>query len=213
MAQQSELHGGQELALVLQRDPYLGQLLQRMIDGTNSLAKNTGSAVVGKVPPPPRIDKINVQGTLSGSTVTCPSEVLHWTLNHNQAISKNIRYFSEVDVTPSFTNPHIIDHGTSRTGIMTLPTYSSATNKTNNVPTSYYLRSYSQYSGSDASEATVHGGLGSPLKIQMTGSSVTALLASTGSGTASPTGQQGGQGLGTDINRPAPRAKRQSVKN
>jgi len=204
---QSQLSGGQELAAIKNRDVLLGSLLERIIDGSNSLAKNAGVGVIGKVSPPPPIDSIQVQGTQSGSTVTCASEILHWTMTHNQSIDKNIRYFSEIDTNPNFPSPHVIDHGTSRTGITTLPTYSVGSTKN-----AFYLRSYAQYHGSDACSPTVHGGLGSPLKIQMTGSSVVSLLPSTGSGTASPSGQQGGLGLGTVLTRPSPRPKRFSAK-
>lgn len=203
-----QLQGGRELNYITQRDNYAGSLFARVIDAVNTLAKNVAVSAVGKLSPPPPIASINVQGTQSGSTITCPSEILHFTLNHPGAVQKNIRYFSEVDTTPAFLSPHVIDHGTSRTGLVTLPTFSSAANKTNSAPTTYYLRSYSQYTGSDPSEIHVHGGLGSPLGIQMGGTSVTSLLPSTGSGTASSTGQQGGQGLGVVLNRPAPSPKR-----
>lgn len=206
-----QLQGGRELNYITQRDNYAGSLFSRVIDAINTGFKNAGVSAVGKLSPPPPIASINVQGTQSGSTITCPSEILHFTLNHPGAIQKNIRYFSELDTTPAFLSPHVIDHGTSRTGLITLPTFSSADNKTNSAPTTYYLRSYSQMPGSDRSEIHVHGGLGSPIGIQMGGTSVTALLPSTGSGTASPTGQQGGQGLGVVLNRPAPRPKRSTL--
>ena len=205
---QSELSGGQELAAIKNRDSLLGSLLERIIDGTNTLAKNTGSAVVGKVPPPPKIDSITVQGVQAGGTITCPSEHLHWTLSHNQAINKGINYITEIATDPSFNQPHIVDHGCSRSGFLHLPKFQ------NNGSTvqDYYMRSYSQMPGSDASEPTVLGGLGSAVKINMTGTSASTLLPSTGSGTASPTGQQGGLGLGTVLTRPSPRPKRFSTK-
>src|ERR1700678_432931 len=130
-----QLEGGRELPYLSLRDPYLGSLFDRVIRAVNTLAKNAGVAAVGKVAPPPPIASINVQGTVSGGSLTCPSEILHWTIAHPGAIQKGIRYFSEVDVNPGFTNPHVIDHGTSRTGFLTLPTFSSVINKTNNVPT------------------------------------------------------------------------------
>jgi hypothetical protein len=199
----AQLDGGRELAYLAQKDPYLGSLFGRVIDAANSIAKNANVAVFGKTEPPPPIDSINVQGTQVGSTVTCPSEILHWTLTHNQSIAKNIHYFSEVDTSPYFTRPHVIDHGCSRSAFLHLPTNDNEGN-----PQTYYLRSYSQYPGSDASKPTVHGNLGGAFKIQMTGTSNTTLLTSAGSGTASPTGEQGGRGLGTELVRPAQGPKR-----
>lgn len=210
-----QLEGSRELAYVNLRDSYAGSLFSRIITAVNALAKNAGVAAVGKVATPPPIASIAVSGTTSGSTVSCPSEILHWTINHPGAISKGIKYFSEIDVNPSFTSPHVHDHGTSRSGFLTLPTFSSAANKTSSTPTTYYLRSFAQMPGSDPCAPNVLGGLGSPLGIQMGGTggssgtgSVTAILPSTGSGTASSSGQQGGHGLGVVLDRPAPTSKR-----
>ena len=202
------LDGGQELTMTTQKDVYLGNLIRRVINAVNTLATNTSTSAIGKLPPPPKIDSIQVQGTQANNVLTCPSEILHWTMTHNQAVTKGVRYFSEIDTNPGFTQPHVVDHGTSRTGFLTLPTFSSAENKTNNQPTVYYLRSYAQYSGSDPAKETVFGNLNGSTQIVMGGTSVTPLLSSTGSGTASPQGQQGGKGLGTVQQRPAPRPKR-----
>jgi len=98
----------------------------------------------------------------------------------------------------------VIDHGCSRTGFTSLPTYLND----GNTKQTYYMRSYAQYPGSDPAKPTVLGNLGGAIQIQMTGSSATTLLSSTGSGTASPSGQQGGHGLGIVIDRPAPGPKR-----
>jgi hypothetical protein len=201
-----ELSGGRELNTILNKDIDSGNLFQRIISTVNTLAKNAGVAAIGKNAPPPPIDSINVQGSLSGSTITCPSEILHWTLAHNQAISKGIHYFSEIDTDPNFPAPHVIHHGCSRTGFLSLPTLDNDNNQH-----TYYLRAYAQYPGSDPSKPTVHGNLGGAFKIQMTGNSKTSLLTSAGSGTASPSGQQGGHGLGKVLDRPAPGPKRNIV--
>ena len=170
-----------------------------MIDAVNSVAQNLGAAAVGKLVSPPPVQSISVQGVQSPATsnITATSEILHWVINHTQPISKGIRYFSEVDVTPNFPNPHVIDHGTSRTGFLHLPTFlnDGVTKQT------YYLRSYAQYPGSDPQKPVVYGGLTNPLGIQMTGASAMTLLASPGSGTAAANGSQGGKGLGVDLVR------------
>ena len=199
-----QLEGGRELPYINLRDAYAGSLFSRIISAVNTLAKNAGVAAVGKVSPPPPIDSVNVQGTLAGSVLTCPSEILHWTLTHNQSVAKGIRYFTEVATEPNFLAPHVIDHGTSRTGpFISLPTFDS-----NNNTQTYYIRSYAQNPGSDPSPTKVFGNTGAAIAIQMTGTSKTTLLTSTGSGTASPSGQQGGFGLGVVLDRPAPGPKR-----
>ena len=136
----AQLEGGRELNYVTQRDNYSGSLFSRIIEAVNTLAKNAGVAAVGKVSPPPKVDGITVQGALSGSTLTAPSEILHWTLQHNGAIQKNIRYFSEIDTNANFPAPHVIDHGTSRSAFLTLPKMNTAGDTQ-----TYYLRSYAQY--------------------------------------------------------------------
>jgi hypothetical protein len=198
-----QLEGGRELSFINIRDSYAGSLFDRIIKAVNSLAKNSGVAAVGKVSPPPRVDAISVQGTLVGNTLTAPSEILHWTLTHNQAVSKGIHYISELDTDPSFPAPHVIDHGCSRSAFLHLPT-----NNNSSIKQTYYLRSYAQYPGSDPAKPTVHGNLGGAIGIQMTGASNTTLLSSAGSGTAAPNGQQGGHGLGKVLDRPAPSPKR-----
>lgn len=201
-----QLEGGRELNYLTQKDSYAGSLFSRIITAVNTLAKNAGVSSVGKVSPPPPIDRINVQGSLTGNTLTCPSEILHWTLAHNQAVSRGVQYVSEVDTNPNFPAPHVIDHGCSRSAFLHLPTSDNEGN-----PQTYYLRSYPQYHGSDPARPTVHGNLGGAIGIKMTGTSKTTLLTSAGSGTASPNGQQGGKGLGVVLDRPAPGPKRSLV--
>lgn len=200
-----QLTGGRELAYIAMRDNYTGSLFSRVIDAVNTLAKNAGVAAVGKVPPPPPINSVTVSGgsANNGVMTVASTEILHWTIQHSQAIQKGIRYFSEVDTSTAFTNPHVHDHGTSRSGFMTLPTNNSAGTKQ-----TYYLRSYAQYPGSDPCKPTVLGGLSGAIGIQMGGSSNLDLLPSTGSGTASSSGQQGAKGLGVVLNRPAPGPRR-----
>jgi hypothetical protein len=198
-----QLEGGRELAHTTMHYQAIGTLITRVINSVNTLAKNAGVSSVGKITPPPPIDTINVQGTQAGSTITCPSEILHWTMTHNQAIQKGVNYISEIDTDPNFPAPHVVDHGCSRSAFLTLPAKTTA-----GATQTYYLRSYAQMPGSDPCKPTVLGNLGGATKIQMTGTSQTSLLPSAGSGTASPTGQQGGHGLGMILDRPAPGPKR-----
>src|ERR1700675_5052282 len=132
-----KLDYGRELVYVDQHDQYLGRLLRRVVDGVNTLATNAGVSAVGKTSPPPKIDSINVQGTQTGNVITCPSEILHHVIVHNQSIGKGIRYFSEIDTSPSFPQPHVIDHGTSRSSFITLPTYATPAALAATTPTTY----------------------------------------------------------------------------
>jgi hypothetical protein len=209
-----QFEGGRELPYLDMMDSYLGSFLRRTLDAVNQLATNAGVAAVGKTTPPPKIDSIQVQGIQVGDTLTAPSEILHHTLTHNQSVNKGIQYFSEVDTDPNFPQPHVLHHGASRSSFTTLPTFSNAANAAATPPikTTYFLRSYAQYPGSDPSAPTILGNLGGTTKIQMTGTSVMQLLPSTGSGTASAGGQQGGKGLGTVLSRPTPQPKRKAVR-
>ncbi len=200
----AQLEGGQELSWVTQKDALHGSLLRRIIDAVNSLAQHTGVSAVGKLDPPTPIQSIQVSGTQNGNTITCPSEILHLTLNHTQEVRKGVQYIHEISTEPNFLAPHIIDTGCSRSLFVHLPALQSD----GVTPQVYYHRAYPQYHGSDPQKPTVLGGLAGATKIVMTGTSATSLLSSTGSGTASPTGMQGGHGLGTVLTRSAPGPKR-----
>lgn len=201
--QGNQLVGGQELSVIAQRDFNNGNLLQRIIDAVNGLAKNVGASAVGKVDSPPPVNSIQVQGTQSGNVITCPSEILHLTLTHNGSLNKGVQYIHEISTDPNFSAPHIVDGGCSRSLFVHLPAQDS-----NGNPQVYYHRAYAQYPGSDPAHPTVLGGLAAPTQIVMTGTSKTSLLTSTGSGTASAQGTQGGHGLGKLLTRPAPGPKR-----
>lgn len=206
LGKNSILSGGRELVRLTQQDSFNGALIQRIINAVNTMATNIGVSTVGKLPPPPPIDSIQVNGTQTGSTLTCPSEILHWTLTHNQSVQKGIQYITEIANEPNFLQPHVYDHGCSRTGFLNL---SSLDN--NGQAVTYYMRSYAQYHGSDAQKPTVFGGFNSATGIKMTGLSMNTLLASTGSGTAGANGQQGGKGLGSVLVRSAPGPKRNTA--
>ena len=204
----ANLTGGRELVYVTQRDTYAGSLFSRIIRSVNTLSKNIAVAPVGKLSPPPPIDSIQVKGVQTGNQIVCPGEILHFTLTHNVPIQKGVQYFSEWDTSQNFIQPHVIDHGASRTHTMTLPTLQDD----GMTPNVFYLRSYAQYHGSNPSVKTVLGGLSNATQIVMsgTGAGATSMtpLPSTGSGTAAPNGQQGGKGIGVVLNRPPQGPKR-----
>jgi hypothetical protein len=104
---------------------------------------------------------------------------------------------------PQFSQPHVEHLGSSRGRFITLPT-----NADDGAKHTWYARAYTQYQGSQPSGFTYHGG-DSPAGFQMEGATNMTPLPSTGSGTASNDGQQGGSGLGKVIFRAAPGPKRQ----
>jgi len=203
----AQLSGGRELSYLTQKDALFGSLIQRIITAVNTIGANTAVSPTGKLSAPAPIDSIDVQGTLDKdtNTLTVPSEHLHWTMTHNASVQKGIQYMTEIDTDPNFPQPHVIDHGCSRSGFVSLPAMNG---DQQNV---YYMRSYPQYHGSDPAPRTTLGGRDGAIKIVLTPpASATGhgLLASKGSGTASHTGQQGGKGLGTVLKRPAPGPQR-----
>ena len=201
-----QLKGGAFLSSVQSRDADAGLLFKKIINSINSLGTQLGADPVGRKATPPPINAINVKGSLSGSTLTAPGELLHFTLEHNQETHIGTHYISEIATNSDFIGAHVIDHGASRTHTMTLPTLldDGITTQT------YYLRSYPQLRGSLPQKPTVFGGnLAGPIAIQMSGTTAATLLPSTGSGTAPSNGSRGGSGLGKTLTGiPADTAKR-----
>ena len=180
----ANLDGGRYLADLYNKDSVQAAFMQKMINAINTLGSTLGANPVGDVQPPPPIDNVNVSAS---------GELLQLTLNHNKKVNRNINYFAEIGVNdPSFTQPLVLPLGPSRSPApFSLPTNDSTGN-----PINYYVRAYAQYFGSKPSKVTTFGGALNPASIQMGGSTKMTVLSSTGSGTASPTGQQGGSGFG-----------------
>lgn len=178
----SKLDGGRYLSDLYSRDSIQATFLDSIIRAINKLGTATGADPVGDVTPPPPVNAI---------TIKASGELIHATLSHAAVVTRAINYFLEADTSPSFTQPHVMDLGSSRTHVFHLPTFDDAGGIHN-----WYFRAYAQYPGSKPSKPTVLGGLGNPTAVKLQGPSKLTLLPSTGSGTASPTGQQGGQGRG-----------------
>lgn len=181
------IDGSQFLKEIRSRDPHLGLLLEQLIDGVNGTSQHLGVDPKGKVAPPPAIEKLDV---------TANNGDIHAVITHNAPINKNIRYFVEADTDPSFMQPHVFDLGSSRSLFTRLPDKNG-----NGDSLNWHFRTYAQYQGSNASEKTFFGTLVNPTAVAPGGSTQLTPLPSTGSGTAAPDGQQGGQGLGTDLRR------------
>ena len=189
------LNGTRYLAEILDKDVNSGLLFRKIISAINQLGKQIGADPVGKTAAPPPINSITVKGTQTGSTITCPGELLHFTLNHSGKLTIGTHYYAEVATEPSFSNPHVIDMGASRTHTTTLPTFLDDGETTQ----SYYLRAYPQSRGSDPQKPTVLGGVTGALQINMSGTTAATLLPSTGSGTAPTNGSRGGSGMGKTL--------------
>lgn len=172
------LAGGRALTKWVQDNPTQGALLQKIITAVNTLADNVGASAVGRSAPPPPINMVNVK--VSG-------EYAHITLYHSGEIQQGVQYGVEVATNPAFAGAHLIDFGTSRTRD---PIHLAALDDDGN-PQKWYVRATPQNPGSDPATPTNYGGP-SPTPITPTGSTRLTWNPSTGSGTASNTGQQPG---------------------
>jgi hypothetical protein len=181
--------GGRLLNEVSNKNPRLGQLFQNFEDAINTLATNTASSAVGQIQAPKAPDSISV--AIGG-------EMMHVSHSLSGQINRGIQHITEVSTTPSFAEGTtlVIDHGCSRTSHpFTLPTKTSA-----GVTQSYFVRGYTQYSGSAPSEKYTVGGASKPTAFTMAGTTQLTLLQSHGSGTGPNTGKSG-QGLGVTQTR------------
>jgi hypothetical protein len=173
---------GNLLDKVASDHPELAVVIQKIADFTNNLARNSANSGNGNFPTPPNLEGLSVKA--SGGLV-------HISITHNAPIQKGITYFTEADTNPAFPQPHVIDHGSSRSHFVNLPAKNDS-----GAGQSWYFRSYAQYPGSKATSPINFGGT-TPTAVSVGGNTSLTPLSSTGSGTASANGQQGGQGLGT----------------
>ena len=176
------LFGGRALTKLIQENPTHGALLQKIITAVNTLAENTTSSAVGRSTAPPPINALNVK--VSG-------EYAHVTITHTGSVQQGVHYFVEAANNPQFNGAHPIHFGTSRTRD---PIHLAANDDSGN-PQKWYLRGYAQYPGSDPSTPVNHGGT-EPTAITTTGTTSLSWQTSTGSGTASNSGQQAAWGFG-----------------
>lgn len=194
MAGTGQLDGSREIIEVSNRDGRLASLLQRMIDGINKVATNSGTSAVGRLPAPKSPDSVQVSVPTSG-------ELMHISVTHNGSINQGINYFTEIATNPSFgqlSTVMIHHHGTSRTPPpIHLPTFQ----KDGITKYNYYVRTLAQYPGGDPSQPTVVGGLGNPTPFQMNGTTSMDLLPCNGSGTSPSNGAAIGAGFGRVTNR------------
>jgi len=176
------LSGGRALTKLIQENPTHGALLQKIITAVNTLAENTTSSAVGRSTAPPPINALNVK---------VAGEYAHVTITHTGNIQQGVHYFVEAANNPQFNGAHPIHFGTSRTRD---PIHLAALDDSG-AAQKWYLRGYAQYPGSDPSAPVAYGGT-SPTAITPTGTTQLTWQPSTGSGTASNSGQQAAWGFG-----------------
>ena len=188
MSQRTNFDGGKELIQMQDENPTLGNWMRRVGSALNRLALNAGVSAVGQLPAPPPIGAVNVKAA---------GETVHVTISDSSAATTNREWFVEHSTEPNFLVPHVIHLKSSRGVFLNLPslTDSGETQK-------WYFRAYSQDPGSPPSPPVYFGGL-SPTAVTLTGTTQLTPLTSTGSGTASPLGTQGGWGRGKVPLRPA----------
>ena len=157
-------------------DSRLTDALDAIQTAVNNGFEKLGASPVGSTQPPPTISAVTVSKTSNGS--------LQAVIQDNTPIQWGIHYFLEHSTTPNFTQPHVIHLGQSRTWI--------GPDVSKDFP---YWRAYSMYPGQvEQSTSVYHQGV----------ITTSAVLPSTGSGTASGNGQQGGQGFGITPRRTPP---------
>jgi hypothetical protein len=193
MTQRADLIGGRELVQVRNENPSLGNLIRRVIAAVERMAQNTGVSAVGQAAPPPTVGAVQVKAA---------GGIAHVTVSDSAQVSKPVEYFIEHDTDPNFPAPHVVHLVSSRGAFLNLPAKNDAGASQN-----WYFRAYSQYPGSQPSKPVYFGGL-SPTAVSVGGAVQLTPLSSTGSGTASPLGGQGGWGRGKVPTRPAPAPKR-----
>jgi hypothetical protein len=189
----ADLNGGELLAQITNMWPKLGILLGKHESAINTVALNAAVATSGELNAPARPGQVNVK---------VAGEIAHVTIDDPQELQRGAQYHLEIADNPQFSAPHVVHLGSTRGHFMNLPT-----NTDDGTPHTWHARAYSQYQGSQPSAYTYFGG-DAPAGFQMTGATNLTPLASTGSGTASNNGQQGGSGLGKVLFRGAPAPKR-----
>jgi hypothetical protein len=189
----ADFDGGQLQAEVKNVWPKLGILLGQHEAAINTVGQNAAVAPVGEIAAPSRPGAVNVK---------VAGEIAHITIDDPQPLQRGAQYHVELATNPQFSAPHVEHLGSSRGRFITLPT-----NDDTGAKQTWYARAYSQYQGSQPSTFTYHGG-DAPTGFQMAGATNLTPLPSTGSGTASNNGQQGGSGLGKVLLRPAVTPKR-----
>ena len=182
---------------------YLAKALQLLQDGANGLGSHLGADPTQMSPAPSTIQGLSVKADGNGN--------VHAVINDNNPIQKGVHYFVEyqqiqVGDPLVFSQPHVVHLGTSRTmHPIALPAQDD-----NGNAVQYIFRGFSQYPGGLPGTPVKYGG-SDPTPVLPGGTTRMTLLPSTGSGTAQSSGQQPGQGFGTNLYRQAAGPKRKAA--
>lgn len=161
---------------IFQMNRLIAEALDDIQSQVNNVAQQTTASAQGGTNPPPNISNI---------AVSAANGVFQIIITDNAPVYRGINYFAEYSDTASFTQPHVLDLGASRTwrGFLGSGTF--------------YWRAYSQYATSEPSNPVYFGSTNDPTPVA--GGGVLAgpsLGSSTGSGTAPTDGKTGGSGFG-----------------
>jgi hypothetical protein len=140
-----------------------------------NVAQQTNSSRASQPSAPPKISALNV---------TAADGIFDAKITDTSASYRGIEYFLEHSPTPHFSAPTVIHLGTTRNWRGALGNQS------------LYWRAYSGYSTSPASAPVYHGGAQPKVVVGGGQSSGPPMQASSGSGTATTRGNQGGSGYG-----------------
>jgi hypothetical protein len=163
------------------QDAKLGETLNDIVAAFDGLGKRLNVDPSGDVSAPSDVSRL---------TVVASQGIFDIRIFDNSPVNRGINYFVEYSTTPSFTSPIQIDLGTSRNGREFLGNLT------------LYWRSYSQYVGSQPSNPIYMGTQQIPTAVVGGGSiSGPTPQQSTGSGTTSSSGKEGGQGFGLNLQR------------
>ncbi len=161
-----------QLAQIKSDSPYVYEALTQIVNAVNAVGRGTGVDPSGTIAAPSPIGNLNV---------TAADGIFDLLITDNSSVNRGIYYFAESDTTPAFSRPYVHFLGSSRNLRISMG------NQT------LYWRAYSQYLGSDPSEAVTFGT--PPTAVAGGGTAPgPALQLSSGSGTAS--GTDGGSGFG-----------------
>ena len=165
---------------VRQLDPLLAKALSDLEQRIANVATQVAASPFGETQAPPPIAALSVIASAG---------IFDIQIQDNAPVSRGINYFVEYSTTPNFAQPHIVDLGASRSYRATWG------NQT------LYFRAYSQYTTSQPGATVYFGSQNNPTAVVGGGSAGPTPQASTGSGTASNNGQQGGAGFGYQPSR------------
>lgn len=154
----------------------LYEALQDLITHHANLAQQVNGNSTGQPQPPPNIDSLHV---------TAKDGIFDVKINDNGQITRGTEYFLEHSTSPNFSAPTVVHVGTSRNWRGSLGNQK------------LYWRAYSGYSTSGSSAPVYFGSSVDPTLVTGGGSaSGPPIQPSSGSGTSSNDGTQGGNGYG-----------------